>query len=272
DRRAQRALAGGEVAGAVAGELEPSREDFQQLGRGVLPGSCGGELDREREAVEPAAQVGKLVGLLARAAEPPRDRPRSGGEQLHRVSERQWWHPVLMLAGKAKRRPAGDEQRQLRGCREQLAEERSRLVHALEAVQQQEKALPAEVMLECPRELLVGSLLNAEGVRDRGRDQCRFAERGEVDEVDTVGERVGEVVRSLEREAGLAAAPWAGEGDEADVRAAQERADLVELVSAADESRLGGGKVSARPDLGRLDPERRVLAKDRLLERSQLWA
>src|SRR5262249_37167223 len=84
--------------------------------------------------------------------------------------------------------------------------------------------------------------------------------------------RVGELVRSLEREAGLAAAPWAGEGDEADVRAAQERADLVELVSAADESRLGGGEGSARPGLGGLDPGRRGPAKDRLLERSQLWA
>jgi hypothetical protein len=140
DRRAERPVADGEVACAVAGELQPSGEELEHLGRGVLTDPCGRELDRKRETVEVLAQLRDLVGLLARTPEARRDRARPGREQLHRIGQRQRPNAVLVLAGKAKRRPAGDEERQARSRREQFAEQRRRLVDTLEVVQQQDEA------------------------------------------------------------------------------------------------------------------------------------
>src|SRR5262249_6816117 len=58
--------------------------------------------------------------------------------------------------------------------------------------------------------------------------------------------------------------------DEADVRAAQELADLVQLVAPAEEGCLRGREMAPRAELGRLDTERRVLAEDRLLQFPEL--
>ena len=64
DRRAQRPLALGQVAGAAGEQRQPLVEPLEELlGRERLD-ARGGELEREREVVEAAADLGDgLVGL-----------------------------------------------------------------------------------------------------------------------------------------------------------------------------------------------------------------
>ena len=53
DRRAQRLLALGRVARAGAEQVEPARQAVEDLGRGEDLDPGGGELDRQRQPVEP---------------------------------------------------------------------------------------------------------------------------------------------------------------------------------------------------------------------------
>jgi hypothetical protein len=270
DRRTESALAGGQIPGSLARELEASREKVEQLGGGVRACLRGGELDRERKAVEPAAELHDLVRLLARPPEARCDGARPRGEQLDRVAG--WERPdaVFVLAREVERRPARGEDGQLGGCGEQRAEQRCRLVHVLEVVHEQEE--PAHSQVSCDRlgNRLVATLLDPQRVRDRGRDQRRVAKRREVGEVDAVGELAGEVVRDLQGEARLAAAPRPRQRHEAHVAPTDELQDLLALDPSADERCLRCGQMPSCPQLRRLDPERRVLPEDRLLERLQL--
>ena len=64
-------------------------------------------------------------------------------------------------------------------------------------------------------------LLDAERVRDRRRNEAGIAEVREVDEIDAVRERIGEVVCGLQCEPGLAATAGAGQREQSHVAAAK---------------------------------------------------
>ena len=59
-----------------------------------------------------------------------------------------------------------------------------------------------------------------QGVRNGREDEARVAEWGEGDEADPVRERGAGLGRDLQRQAGLADAAGAGQGEEADIEAA----------------------------------------------------
>ena len=84
----------------------------------MLTRARGGELDREREAVEPAADLGDLLRLFARAPEGGSHRGRAHGEEPSRVAERERRDAVLVLGREAKRRSAGHEQSEVRRGRQ----------------------------------------------------------------------------------------------------------------------------------------------------------
>ena len=88
---------------------------------------------------------------------------------------------------------------------------------------------------------------------------------GQVDEVNAVGERLGEFVPDPEREPRLADASCAGQGHQPHA-APQQFRQLGDLGAAADERRLRRRQVPSRPHVGRLDGERRIVPENRLLQ------
>ncbi len=140
-----------------------------------------------------------------------------------------------MLAGETKDDPAGNQQGQARRAREQLDEDRCGGAQMLGVVEHEQH-------LACAKrgrdrlEWIAGHVLEVERPRDRGDDERGVAERCEVDEDGAVGVRVCELAGELESEAGLAGAAGAAEGEQADLVAQQQLAQLIELAFAAERS------------------------------------
>ncbi len=231
DCRAKRVLAFGQVAGAAARELQ--RQEREELGGRVLARARGRELDRQREAVEPAADLGDLVCLLARPAEAGRDRGRARDEEPRRVAQRQRRDAVLVLGREAERRRLVTSK-----ARSGAAASSSASSGAASSTCSKLSRRGGPALVEVALQRL---LLRAERLRDLRLDERGIAKRREVDEVDAVGEGVRELVRGLHREPGLARPARAGQREEAHA-AAEEGADLVELASAADELGLCAGR------------------------------
>ena len=134
DRRVEGLLAGGEVGGAALQQREAALEPLEQRLRLEDAHARGGELDRERQPVEPRADGGDRAvdpdlgaGLLR-----PLD------EQLDGLVLAQRRDVVDALARQLQRGPARDEQPELRACAEQLREHRPRREHVLEVVEEHE--------------------------------------------------------------------------------------------------------------------------------------
>jgi hypothetical protein len=82
--------------------------------------------------------------------------------------------------------------------------------------------------------LFAGGLRDRQRAGDGGGHEGGVAQRRELDEAGAVGVRVCELSGELEREPGLAGAAGAAEGEQADVVAQQQLAQLVELVFTAE--------------------------------------
>ena len=140
DRRAQRALALGRVARAARQERESRVEALEEpLGSEELR-PRGRELDREREAVEAAAdRLDRGVGCeLAPDGTRPLD------EERRRLARRERLEPILPLARHVQRRPARDEHAQPARGREDRADRRRRVEQVLEVVEEEQELPPAE--------------------------------------------------------------------------------------------------------------------------------
>ena len=124
DHRPQRLLS---RVGVAAGreQVESLRDPLQDLGGCEHAHAGGGELERQRQVVEPAAQLGnRLLRLDARPGAEQLDRLRLG-ESRHRVDD---------LALDAQQLPAGDEQAQVRTGPQQRRQLDRRLDHLLQVV------------------------------------------------------------------------------------------------------------------------------------------
>ena len=248
DRRAQRALALGHIARAAGQERENRVEALEeQLGREELrPG--GGELDREREAVEAAAdRLDRRVGC-----ELPPDGTRTLDEERRSVVGRQRLEPVLPLARDVQRRPARGEHAHPGAGAEDRADGRRRLEQVLEVVEE-EQELPAA---EKPGQVVGRS----QRLRDLGVEERGVGEADERHPEDAVALGAHELGRDLEREPGLPRAARPGEREEA--RAVREQRDeLLELVLPPHERARGDGQVR-----GVERPERREVAVAELVQ------
>ncbi len=248
DRRPQRALALGRVARAAGQQVEPAAEALEDRRRGEQPRAGGGELDGERQAVEPPADLGDR-GIAGVDVAGPADEQRGGGLGGERGQR------DLVLARQAKGRLAGDEHRDGGLAREQRGHRRRGVHELLEVVQHHERlALHLQLLLE--------ALAAVDG--------------GQRHEPRAVAEVAGQPVRQLERQPRLADAARAHDRHEADRGVADQRRELGELGLAADQARgerrqrrRGGGRLGGGA-LGGL--ERGVLGEDRRLQPLQLGA
>jgi len=136
DRCLEGVLASWCVAGPDGEDRQSLLEADENLGWGEGLGAGGGELDRERQPVQPFAD---LPGDLGVDDETGRDGVCAGGEQLDRILRLQHGNLVLLLAGEVERLAAGDQQTQVRAGSEQLAEDRRVGGELLEVVQQEQQ-------------------------------------------------------------------------------------------------------------------------------------
>jgi hypothetical protein len=114
DRRFERALAFRRVAGAAPQQREPLVESLEQCFRRQDLRARGGELDRQRQAIEVAADRDhRLLGSSGIGAP---------AEELDRLLLSKRRHQVLALAGQVQRLPASGEQLEARAGGQQLAQ------------------------------------------------------------------------------------------------------------------------------------------------------
>ena len=211
------------------------------------------ELDRERQTVEPAANVHDRHPVGGGQLEPARGRRRPLGEELDRLVEAKLVEGLVALrAGQLQRRdrddvlardrqrlPARGDHPHARRRPEDLGHEQCGCLEQVLAVVHQEEQLPVPQVGE-QEGLRLGRCLIAQiqGREHRVADQVRIPDVGELDEPRAVREGSREIGPDPDREAGLADAARADEGDQAN------RGELLpqlrELAAAADEAgRLG---------------------------------
>ena len=185
------------VAAALE-QVESLREPVEDLRGSEDAGAGGGELESERQVVEPAAELGdRLVRL----------EPRALAEELDRLRLGERGHGVLDLAPDAEELPARDQEAQVGARLEQLRELGRRLDHLLEVVEQQQELALADVLGE--------AVLRPQRLRDRLGHERGVAQCGQADPEDPRLERGHELGGNLEREPRLSRAARACEGDEA---------------------------------------------------------
>ncbi len=129
DRRPQRRLARIGVAAAPE-QVEPGAEPLEDLRRRERRRARGRQLDRERERVEPPAQLGDLVGRLEL---------RPLAEQRHRLGGGERRHGELDLAVDAQALAARDEDGEVRARgdeRGQLGRRRDDLLEVVDEEQE----------------------------------------------------------------------------------------------------------------------------------------
>ena len=196
-RSSRAGFAGGVGVAAALEQVESLAEPVEDLRGGEDTRAGGGELDRERQLVEPAAELGdRLVRLEARAL----------AEELDRLRLRERRHRVVDLA--LIRSSSRLVTRSLRLGRPRAAARAGRrLDHLLEVVEQQQELALADVLGE--------AVLRPERLRDRLRHERGVAQRGQADPEDARLECGHELGGGLDGEAGLARAAGAGEGDQA---------------------------------------------------------
>ena len=274
DRRAQRALALREIRRAAREQGEGLAEALRRSFRPQDTDAGCGQLDRERETVESAADARDRVAVLADelegrehgagafAVEADRgdvaERGRIHGTERGR---RERGHAVLVLGCEPQRHTARRQDR-LRGSgREQVGDERKGVRQMLEIVEEKQPR-PVERLPDLVEQGTLVVLLDLECARDRREHERRIGDGSEIDE-DAVRVLCGDRAR----QAGLARPPCAGQRHESRVRPPQQSGDRRHLELASDQVVVGATGCGR---CGRGGGERGILPEDGLLELSQL--
>ena len=207
-----------------------------------------GQLDGQREPVEAGADLGDGGRVVVGHRKPGLDgrgsldeqghglelrQPLDRGEMLG-VGEPEGWNRVLALPVEAEGFPAGGQDPDLLGGRQQLADLAGGLQHLLEVVQDQEQVLVPKVVDDRLDRRAVGGLPKPQGLGYRGKDQGGVGDRGQGHEecpVLRLGQQLG---GRPERQPGLAGSPRAGESQKATV--AEPLLNLLQLPPASHET------------------------------------
>ena len=252
DRPAQRLLPCRQVARPAHEKAQPMAELREHALRRQHPHPRRGEFDRQRQAVEPVADLRHRGSVLVGDREGGLHRHRALDEQGHRfvlgqsiqrrqaseVGQRQGRNGIIRLAGQTQHFPAGDQHFQAWRSAQELAEQWRGIDHLLEVVQHQQHLFPAQVVFELFLQLAAGGFAYVEGLGDRLQHQRRIAQRRQGDEKHPLLEFIHHVGGGLQGEAGLAGAADPGQGQQAHLGVGQLFLDGANLVLATDE---GGG-------------------------------
>jgi hypothetical protein len=265
DHRAQRLVPGQGGAAPLGQEAEAVVQASGDLLRGQSGHPRGGQLDRERYAVEPPADLDDARGVPLgqveagqRAPRPLDEQPRGLGAlrvrpRVHAVGARaarlrhaQRRHPPPRLAGNAEGLAAGCQDPEAGAAPEKRVRERGARVDEVLAVVEHEQEPPRpQVVDQRFVDGPVGLVGQAERGGDGPGDQRRRGDRRQIDEPDPVRVVARQPVGDLDREARLADPARPGQRDQAGH--GEERADLGALRLAPDEAGRAEREVAPRP-------------------------
>ena len=118
---------------------------------------------------------------------------------------------------------------------------RRHVEHVLAVVQDEQHPAAVKMLHHRVQDRLAGCMDDADGRRDRRRDVGRIGQRAQVDEPQPLRELIEQLAGGLDRQACLADAAGAGEGDER--RGGEHALGLCDLPLATNEGRELAGKV-----------------------------
>jgi hypothetical protein len=227
DGAPQRLLPLRQIAGPAGEQIEPMFDARAKFTRRQDLHAGGCQLDRERQPVEPAADVHDRLGV----PRGQREVRASGRRALHEQRDRRRLHQHRRRGGTRDRQrqrrdvefvfavdvqdhPAGDEHGQHRTGVEQLAHQRAGGGHLLEVVdQQQHPPQAAQMFDDGADERTLPGLAETQRGGDRRGDEIRIGQRGEVDERDAAlevrGELAGDVPPAWSYRSARRSASWA---------------------------------------------------------------
>ena len=256
DRRAERALALGSVAHAAGQRCKCPIKPRRELGRSEQSHSRSGQLECERQPVQPATDRGHVVCVRlvqdelgvagSRAIEEHRDgamaleRRRRGGSRG--VGYRERVHGIEPLGGQACRFATGDQDRQVRARSKQLGDERRARREVLEVVQHQQQMAVAEETPECAHGWLGVPDRRLHRPPDRGGEIPRLSHRRQLHESRPIREVLGQAPGRLDRQARLADAARPDQRDEAGSELSDQSSQSVQIGFASEQSGRRGGR------------------------------
>ena len=210
-----------------------------------------GELDGERHAVEPTADLGDIdnarVGQRETGTDPTGtiDEERNGlkpGQLLDAVGsvdDRRAFeqrNPPRHLARDVQSRPARDEDANERAGHHDCFDHTSDLVDdVLGVVQDQERRAAGQPAREAGQRIGAGVIADADGIADRDHHCVGSLDPCQIHPPHAVGEPVDELCRRLDSQTGLPGA--AGSRQRHDTVGLEQASDGGDLIGAADEAR-----------------------------------
>jgi hypothetical protein len=185
------------------------------------------ELERERNAFDPGAELGDRRRFALRQREPGLLQLRARHEQLDRfgarerfharcrLGQRQRQHRVHLLARNAQRFAARRDDADVgRGAQDRVRERRAGAHDLLAVVEDQQCLARFQMRAQRVRERFSRLLAHGEHLCRFMRDERRIADRREIEEPDAVGVRIEHVGGDLQREPRLAEPAHAEEGEQ----------------------------------------------------------
>ncbi len=233
ERLAEGLLAGRKVARTAGEHGQPRCEPRVEGPQPERSDARGGELDGQRQAVEPMADRGGDGPRRGIELERRVDGGCTSSEQLDGVVLAQWRDGIDVLARHVEDHPGRDDDDHARRRGEEPDQLGRRRSQVLDVVEQQE--LLATAQRGRQRRQRVGAGIEVERPRDRRQDERGVTERGQLDERRAVSERALDRACELECQPALAAAASAGQREQPDGRSTEQLAQLGELALAADE-------------------------------------
>ena len=175
------------------------RQPGQYLAWGQQPHRGGREFQRQRQAVEPAAELGHRLSVLAGQGEPGLDITDPVDKQPHRWVLRQCLegdpgrrnaqrvHPPFLLTADPQYHPAGHQHPQARRRLEQVRDHGRGVQHLLEVIQNDQHVPVGQTPFQGVQRPLLALSHQAERRGDRVGHERRITDRGQVDERRAVG-------------------------------------------------------------------------------------
>jgi len=229
----------GSTAGQVAQTGIHAGEDLRRRHR-AQPGR--GQLDRQRQAVEPRAQPLDRGVALHVGHEPRHALPRALQEQVAGILGAERVQPPHGLADHAERLPAGGHDADPGAVAEHACRERrARVDHVLAVVEHQHQVAAAQGAAQRSVRPRHPGGADAEHPRRLGSDVGCAGGRREIHDPHAIRPAGRLAAGQLQRQAGLPHAARAGQRDEAGP--AERLADRLQLARAPDERRQRDGEV-----------------------------
>ncbi|MFC6542474.1 hypothetical protein ACFQES_37805 [Nonomuraea salmonea] len=258
DRGAQRPVPGRvgspQIVVGVAQQREAVVEPLAQLGDAQLGQPGRGQLDRQGQALQVAADAYELVAVAVRHLEAGHDGGGPLGEQLHRllralaarVGHGQRLDDERLLVGDVQRAAAGGEDRQPgRGDQQRACGPRAVVDEVLAGVEDQEQVAVGEILAEHLHHRPRRPVREGQRLGDRVRQQRALVERRQRDVPGAVRVRRPHAGGGPERQPGLADARGAGQRHHAELTA--QPADPGQLATPAHQAGHLRRQIAGRP-------------------------